>query len=63
MLALLAKNRLIDAPPIAIPLKSAMGAFTASRYSNLSDGAMNTYILWQNSSDALLMAWEDDDAG
>lgn len=62
-LALLVKNRLIGAPPIAIPPNSAMGAFTVPRYSNSSDGAMNTYILWQNNSDALLMTWEDDDAG
>ncbi|KAM0455653.1 hypothetical protein ACHAPV_007731 [Trichoderma viride] len=45
----------VGAPPIAIPPNSAMGAFTVPPYSNSSDGAMNTYILWQNSSDALLM--------
>ncbi|PNP41792.1 hypothetical protein TGAMA5MH_06385 [Trichoderma gamsii] len=53
----------IGAPPIAIPPNSPMGAFTVPRYSNSSDGAMNTYILWQNSSDTLLMTWEDDDTG
>jgi hypothetical protein len=54
---------LIGAPPITIPPNSAVGAFTVPRYSNSSDGAMNTYILWQNSSGSLLMTWEDDDAG
>ncbi|KAL7893630.1 hypothetical protein HDV63DRAFT_183290 [Trichoderma sp. SZMC 28014] len=53
----------LGAPPVAIPPTGAMGAFTVPRYSNSSDGAMNTYILWQNSSDTLLMTWEDDDTG
>lgn len=40
-----------------------MGAFTVPRDSDTTDGAMNTYILWQDSTGALKMTWEDDDTG
>ncbi|KAL9488804.1 hypothetical protein ACSS6W_001081 [Trichoderma asperelloides] len=53
----------VGAPPITLPANGAMGAFTVPRYSNSTDGAMNTYILWQDSSNALQMTWEDDDTG
>ncbi|KAL6898211.1 hypothetical protein GGI43DRAFT_428447 [Trichoderma evansii] len=53
----------VGAPPITIPPNGAMGAFTVPRYSNSTDSAMNTYILWQDSSNTLQMTWEDDDTG
>ncbi|EHK18003.1 uncharacterized protein TRIVIDRAFT_226121 [Trichoderma virens Gv29-8] len=53
----------IGAPSITIPANAAMGAFTVPRDANSADGAMNTYILWQDSTGALQMTWEDDDTG
>ncbi|KAK0761409.1 hypothetical protein N5P37_006359 [Trichoderma harzianum] len=53
----------VGAPSITIPANVAMGAFTVPRDSDTTDGAMNTYILWQDSTGALQMTWEDDDTG
>ncbi|KAF3075905.1 hypothetical protein CFAM422_001637 [Trichoderma lentiforme] len=53
----------VGAPSITIPANAAMGAFTVPRDSDTTDGAMNTYILWQDSTGALQMTWEDDDTG
>lgn len=51
------------APSITIPANAAMGAFTVPRGSDTTDGAMNTYILWQDNTGALQMTWEDDGTG
>ncbi|KAL7952733.1 hypothetical protein V8C34DRAFT_298705 [Trichoderma compactum] len=40
-----------------------MGAFTVPRNSDTTDGAVNTYILWQDSTGALQMTWGGDGAG
>ncbi|KAL7932961.1 hypothetical protein V8C35DRAFT_66923 [Trichoderma chlorosporum] len=53
----------VGAPSITIPANAAMAAFTVPRDSDPTDGAMNTYILWQDSTGALQMTWEDDDTG
>ncbi|KAH0526808.1 hypothetical protein TsFJ059_010089 [Trichoderma semiorbis] len=53
----------VGAPSITLPANAAMGAFTVPRDSDTSNGAMNTYILWQDSTGALQMTWEDDDTG
>ncbi|KAJ4854846.1 uncharacterized protein T069G_10404 [Trichoderma breve] len=53
----------VAAPSITIPANAAMGAFTVPRDPDTADGTMNTYILWQDSTGALQMTWEDDGTG
>jgi hypothetical protein len=53
----------VDSPVITMPPETAIGAFSVPRTSNLTDNAMNNYILWQNSTGALQMTWVDDNTG
>jgi hypothetical protein len=46
-------------PAITIPSKTAISAFSVPQTSNLTDVVMNTYILWQDSANALQMTWMD----
>ncbi|KAM0260397.1 hypothetical protein ACHAQJ_002799 [Trichoderma viride] len=52
-----------DVPVIAMPPETPIGAFSVPRTSNLTDSAMNNYILWQSSTGALQMTWIDDSTG
>ncbi|EHK46638.1 hypothetical protein TRIATDRAFT_141422 [Trichoderma atroviride IMI 206040] len=51
-----------DAPAVAIPSESPIGAFSVPRNSQ-TDSPMNTYILWQNKTDGVQITWMDDDKG